>query len=378
MASKLVPERPLMILPTLAATIGLEEALLLQLLADLLQYRHGVVRDQRKWVEISDPDLQALLPFWTMSDIRRIEASLRNLGLILRRPETPQRDSYLYAMNERSEGNDVPLEKVIATQQPVAISRVGADSKSGFIPLNWQPGPDWVSQCRQHSIPDEFTRSLIPEFVAYWRDRGQTRFSWGNAFYKHVLRSWRKEQTRQGARELASRMHGDWLPSQDAVEILENAGINPAFIEDAVPEFVLYWRERGIEVSTWNTKFIEHVRRQWDKFTASFGYDDTPRPIPEDWQPSAACFDILQLAEIDAEYARSKISEFVLYWRDSQQARASWNTVFLQFIKQQWSRRLSSDQVLETGYAENQYTAGANQQRIRQKIEQYTDRSWAE
>ena len=131
-------------------------------------------------------------------------------------------------------------------------------------------------------------------------------------------------------------------PSQDAVEILVNAGINPEFIEDAVPEFVLYWRERGVVHGAWNTKFIEHIRRQWAKYSASFGRDDTPRPIPEDWQPSSDCYEILQLAEIDEDYARSKIPEFVMYWRDSQQVKASWNTVFLQFIKLDWARQLKT------------------------------------
>ena len=39
MASKLVPERPLVFSPTLAATIGLEEAILLQVLLDFAAHR---------------------------------------------------------------------------------------------------------------------------------------------------------------------------------------------------------------------------------------------------------------------------------------------------------------------------------------------------
>ena len=79
------------------------------------------------------------------------------------------------------------------------------------------------------------------------------------------------------ARELASTMSPQWLPSADALEILGNVGISHSFIEDAIPEFVLYWRERGVVHGAWNTKFIEHIRRQWAKYMASFGLDDTPR-----------------------------------------------------------------------------------------------------
>jgi hypothetical protein len=45
------------------------------------------------------------------------------------------------------------------------------------------------------------------------------------------------------------------------MDILVNqGGINPNFIEDAVPEFILYWRDRGDVSSTWDSKFIQHVR----------------------------------------------------------------------------------------------------------------------
>lgn len=378
MPSNLVPERPLTVSPTLAATIGLEEAVLLQVLSDFLNHRVGVSENQFHWVEISDAELVLALPFWTLVDIKRIEASLRDLGLILRRAPAGGQDNYQYAINEKVAGaTEVDTPQV----EPAAEARVDVFNpvtRAGHIDPNWQPGQEWLSQCQQHGIPDQFTLSLVPEFIGYWRERGQTRFSWGNAFYKHVLRSWRAQQTQQGARELASQMHKDWCPSADAVEILLNAGINKTFIEDAIPEFVLYWHERGVEVSTWNTKFIDHIRRQWDKFSSSFGYDDTPKPIPVDWFPSVECFDVLQLAEIDEDYARTKVPEFVMYWRDSQQSRPSWNTVFLQFIKQDWARRLQSPVDVESSHAKHQSPTEQSQKRIEEKLRQLADRSWAE
>ena len=173
-------------------------------------------------------------------------------------------------------------------------------------------------------------------------------------------------------------MSAQWMPNLDATEILVNSGISASFVEDAVPEFVLYWRERGAQNGTWNTKFIQHVRLQWAKFNASFGCDNTPRLIPADWQPSADCYDILHLAEIDEEYARGKIPEFVLYWKDSQQVKASWNTVFLQFIKQDWARALKQLQATEIENAEDQLISGSSQQRIKDRFQRIADRSWAE
>jgi len=382
MASKLVPERPLVFSPTLAATIGLEEAILLQVLMDFATHRPEQLQGQYKWVEIADQDLLVALPFWKLADIRRVEASLRNLGMLLRRSDTAAADSYLYALNEKVEpARDAAAAAVrpapaAGKQSTANVFRHGAAASA--ITADWTPDEEWLVQCRHHNIPDQFSLSLVPEFVSYWRDRGEARFSWGNAFFSHVRRRWREEQTRQGAKELASSMHREWHPSQDALEILVNSGIPQDFIEDAIPEFVLYWQERGIRVSTWNTKFIEHIRRQWNKYNASFGQDDTPRAIPADWQPSPACFVILQLAEIDADYARRKLPEFVLYWRDSNQVRSSWNTVFLQYIKQDWARRLKAPLEVESGHGEHRSAAGESQHNVEEKLRQLTDRSWAD
>lgn len=377
MTSSLLPERPLLISPTLASTIGLEEAVMLQVLAELINHGATVKRPQAKnrdWLELDDGKLQDAFPFWALVDIRRVQASLQNLGLLLIDPDIQGSSNYFFAIDEANDG-DAVLTKTRPSQPASAATATGTAS---LMPPNWQPDDGWIQQCKQQGIPEPFARALVTEFVAYWRERGQTRFSWGSAFSKYALKRWREEQTRKGAFELASAMCAEWQPNGDAVGILEIAGVNPSFIEDAIPEFVLYWRERGMVNGAWNTKFIEHIRRQWAKFSASFAYDDTPRPISADWQPSADFYEILQLAEIEADYARRKIPEFVMYWKDSQQVKPSWNTTFLQFIKQDWARQLKQLDSADKTHAEDQTLAGSSQQKIREKFQQIADRSWAE
>jgi hypothetical protein len=394
MYSSLLTERPLLISPTLAATIGLEEAVMLQGLSELISFRPAIKNPRRtdlNWIELTEQELLDAFPFWATIDIKRVQTSLQNLGLIVLDQADSAAENFLCAIDEVSEFHakesypsqfDTNISTARPAIPPVDKKAVAQASRpagtASLIPSNWQPGVDWIKQCRQHNIPEAFILGLVAEFVSYWRDRAQARFSWGNAFYKHVLKEWRNEQTRQGAFEKASTMSAEWHPSDDAVGILENAGINPRFIEDAIPEFVLYWRERGMVNGAWNTKFIEHIRRQWAKFSAAFGYDDTPKAIQDNWQPSADCFEILQLAEIDENYARSKIPEFVMYWKDSQQVKASWNTVFLQFIKQDWARQLKQLETVDLSHAENQSLVGSNQQRIKERFQRIADRSWAE
>ncbi|MCP5330501.1 MAG: hypothetical protein H7A05_09425 [Pseudomonadales bacterium] len=376
MQSSLIPERPLVISPTLAATIGLEEAVLLHVLTELMAHRSLQSRDGLRWVELSQQELMDALPFWALIDLRRVQKSLQELGLILLDPKGSTRDdACLYAINQRQEQGGAAPTPVSPSPAPLAQPpRAGAS----YIPSNWQPGEEWLRQCRQQNIPDAFVRDLVPGFVLYWRERGQARFSWGNAFFKYVLREWRAEQSRRGMAELDSEMSAHWWPSQDAMTILENAGISTGFIEDAVPEFVLYWRERGASSGAWNTRFIEHVRRQWARYSASIHHDSQPRCIPEDWQPSAECYEILRLAEIDEDFARGKVSEFVLYWRDTKQVHASWNTRFLQFIKYQWARRLVEAPNMSISHAENQSFIGKGQQEPGAALRRFTDRSWAE
>ncbi len=395
----MLPEHPIVISPTLAATIGLEEAVLLQTLSELIKHR-GVSRpgnSRMRWIQLEDKELVTYLPFWVAADIHRVRNSLQALGIVVVE-QGPVDSNYWIAIDANAKegmvgakpssslsnasGTDGPEQESVARkpQKLAAVTDLASSSNrtSNLIPANWQPDDNWIRLCKQHSIPDDFIKSLIPEFVAYWRDRGQSRFSWGNAFYKHVLKEWRQEQTRRGAYELASTMSPEWRPNQDAADILERSGISRSFIEDAVPEFVLYWRERGVVHGAWNTRFIEHIRRQWAKFTASFGVDDTPRTIPDNWEPSSECYEILQLAEIDEDYARARVPEFVMYWKDSQQARASWNTVFLQFIKMDWARRLKDLQARGNNNAEDQAIAGSAEEKVRARLEQLADRSWAD
>ena len=372
MKSSLITERPLLVSPTLAATIGLEEAVMLQALSEYSALNFAQKKldnNELNTFTFTNEQMEAVFPFWAENEIIRVRDSLAAIGVITIHKGRTDKEFVIEINGPSAARTDIP---------PVKKSSDNVPRSASVISENWQPEENWIRLCKQHSIPEKFVRGLIPEFVNYWRDRGQSRFSWGNAFYKHVIREWREEQTRNGKNDLLTTMSSQWKPSPDAIEILEKSGIAYSFIEDAIPEFVLYWRERGISHGAWNTKFVEHIRRQWAKFEASFNLDDTPRVISDDWQPSEDCYEILGLAEIDEQYARNRVPEFIMYWKDSQQVRSSWNTVFLQYIKQNWARQLKQSQSTETPYAENQFINRSSEHKIKERFRQYSDRSWAE
>ena len=360
--SSLIGESPLFFSAQLAATIGLEEAVLLQVLHDAAMLQTG------EPCQIGTDRLAEKLPFWPLQDIQRVMKSLADKGIIeLYSPPADQSEVVQYAFDSRQQSP--------AQSQSVARTARLQHGANRISPY-WQPDETVLQQLAQHNIPAEFARAQISEFVTYWRDRGEISHSWAAKFQKHVLREWQHQRSRVtniAATEAPKALQQSWQPSADALEILQRNGINGRFIEDAIPEFVLFWREKGVATTTWNSKFIQHVKRQWARYTSSLKYDTEPRRIPANWQPSEDVFDILRMANIDIAFAKGLVREFVLYWQDSNQLHSSWNTKFLQHVKYCWANQHTG-----AGHARQQNHSGKNPQGADSFLEKHTDRSWAD
>ena len=100
MTSSLIPERPLLISPTLAATIGLEEAVLLHVVSELLLQHAPLYRQERRFAAIAEDTLMAALPFWSLADIKRVQQSLQGLGLVLVEAVPDEDRMWLLAINQ--------------------------------------------------------------------------------------------------------------------------------------------------------------------------------------------------------------------------------------------------------------------------------------
>ena len=60
-------------------------------------------------------------------------------------------------------------------------------------------------------------------------------------------------------------MTSEWNPNQDFFDILELTEITKEFAENAKPEFIMYWKETGQSLTSWNSKFLQHVKFHWEK-----------------------------------------------------------------------------------------------------------------
>lgn len=378
--SSLVPERQLVFSPGLATTIGLDEAILLQQLQGFLDHHQPELRDGHAWLSVERALLQRTLPFWSIEDLQRISRSLVDKGVLLvSSPPLGQGERLVFAFNERvhrppPQGG--PAKPAGAGFPAAAVRRSAAP-----LPLHWSPGEDLLQLLGlNHNIPRQFALDQLEDFIFYWRERGETSHAWENKFRQHVISNWRHHQQSQAESFRApdnSRLDNDWRPSLDAMEIMERGGVEREFIEQAIPEFILYWRERGAVPRELNSKFIQHIRIQWAKYSSSLEHSTEPKRIAANWQPGEDVFDILRLSHIDLEFARSLLAEFIVYWRDSNQAHTSWNSKFLQHVKHHWAKRHQLEQAGHY-HARQPGPHPTGRTRDRSLEEDLTDTSWAD
>ena len=117
----------------------------------------------------------------------------------------------------------------------------------------------------------------------------------------------------------------DWWPSKETIEaVVSRTGITENEISDLVPEFVLYWRERGDLATSWNQKFL-----QFSEYRASHRI---PTPISADWQPSEDAVRLLTLRGMSANQIEIRALEFRLYHRDANTRQLNWQTAFIKWV----------------------------------------------
>lgn len=82
MSKLLLDESPILVLPSLATKVGLNEAIFIQQLHYWLKESNNI-RDDYKWIYNTYEDWQEQFPFWSISTIRRIITKLEKANLII-------------------------------------------------------------------------------------------------------------------------------------------------------------------------------------------------------------------------------------------------------------------------------------------------------
>ena len=391
-------------------TDTLAEAILVRNLKESCTQRKGA------WWLAERRRIQEKLPFW---DLARLQGMLRSLvekGVIqLDSPLLEETECLVFSINEsRLPLITAPSHPEILGNQPIAAGWLPSEDR-----LRWL----WMSQ----GIPFDFALGQVQGFVALWRKTGTSSRDWEEKFRNWVRSEWRRAHpgaddlpfltsptastsavrcdrdrdadfppahpappaaagdSRRGAQQSAAERPGqpvpsfsfdkNWRPDEDAVEIMLRVGVDRKFIDDAIPGFILYWRERGGPPTALNSKFIQHVEYRWqhDRFVQA--HDTEPHCIPDNWRPSGDLYDILRMEDIDAEFAERLLPEFIMYWKDRNQPLRTWNNKFLWWVKKQWA--YSNSFTADSGHATQQGTHTTRSTRSRSLAEDLNDRSWA-
>ena len=147
----LIPEKPIVISPSLAATLGLEEAVLLQLLQECIAHGESLHSSGFNWVTIPGHRLLGLTPFWREEDIRRLSASLHEKGLLLigGGAFSAQQD-FRFAFNEGASSAQVP--SPTAQQSSPQINQFSSPHSAKTIGGSWQPSEDALRQLAQLGV----------------------------------------------------------------------------------------------------------------------------------------------------------------------------------------------------------------------------------
>lgn len=369
----LLSDQTLSFSPQLAATLGLLECLVLTVLNEAARYTHS------SNTHIERETLINRLAFLSEAQIVETLNKLQAQGVIylpqnaLVTQNLPQQLHFSFKQNTTKQSGAKPQQSVQQNYQQTASSQQN----------NWYPSPDTLFRLTQNGISEGFSLSQLDAFILRMSESSYAKQYPDSQFLKYVkqqyVRETQKNVTQKGVfntQRISNKqnINQHWQPSQAAIEILHvNNEVPMQFIEDTLPEFILYWQERGDASSTWNSKFLNHVRSQWHLVKSNQTNAREPKPIAKDWMPSAACFEVIELAHISQEFAQSSVKEFVLYWMNDGKAFPSWDNKFLQYVKQRWQYMSQSSQ----GNQHGSTTAQPDYATAQASFERLKDTSWA-
>ncbi|USD20997.1 hypothetical protein MJO52_18335 [Microbulbifer variabilis] len=330
MKHPLLPERPLSISPTLASTVGLEEAVLLTALGDLIPFLPAEPYAGRDWFTATGEQLYLLLPFWQAADIQRVATSLRNQGALML-GAAPFGSSEVLKFTLPSEHR-----RPTALAQTPAPSRTPAPANrsANTIAPSWQPDAETMARISQLGIPEHFVREQLPEFVTYWRERAEPRHSFGSLFLRQVKSKW--EAFRATAQRKQA-LPDNWQPNNDTLRKLADEGVPSTFVSRGLQRFLDYHRSSGKQSISWDLEFNDWIMEDWEKQETPFIEKRKPTAMTRDWQPSEHTWEQLQRLAINPRFAAELLPEFIYKWTERGGHSARWGELFIEYAREEWA-----------------------------------------
>lgn len=157
MSKLLINEYPILVLPSLAKAIGLNEAIVLQQVHYWLENpKAGVVVDGHKWVHNTYQEWQENFPFWSIDTVRRTIGSLERMGLLISAQTAPnpfdKTKSYRVDYQHPALLDEGKLHTSI-TETTVSDTNntASGENQPSVLPLDWQI----AAGAKEIVLPDE-------------------------------------------------------------------------------------------------------------------------------------------------------------------------------------------------------------------------------
>ena len=235
-------EKMLLVSPMLAQTLGLEEAVLVQLLQEL-ELAQG-----SKTISFSETHRQAYLPFWSLSQFGSVLNRLQAQGVIQyqgsqpwaiqcelpdlstatshinrevqetheapkKAPENPvmpkpqSEPVPVYTMNEARQRNQYDDDLAYLKQPKPQQQNVSARKTS--MHSNWEPSEDFPQLLSFHDIPLQFALSELAKFRQYYLATDRTEISWDVRYLNWVQRAWHDSLNAKGRNDRQQATNGE-------------------------------------------------------------------------------------------------------------------------------------------------------------------------
>ena len=148
--------------------------------------------------------------------------------------------------------NNLGLFKIIPTKD---------NSSKPDVTMNFYPSEDLVKQACNLGIEEDFLGDQLPSFNLFWKGKDLQPHLKESKFLQYALKNWREKEKIEYQESKKVLIDSNWRPSEDAISILNSLDINDSFFESLLPEFILFWKEKRIKSNSWNSTFLNHVKK---------------------------------------------------------------------------------------------------------------------
>lgn len=198
--SLLIEEPPLQVLPSLAKSIGLNEAIVLQQVHYWLRKSNNV-KDGHKWIYNSMPNWKKQFDFWSLPTVKRVFRSLEKQDLLI-------------TANYNKAGFDKTKWYRINYEKLQHMSR-RSDQNDPTMVSNWTDGSDQNDPTNTNRLPENTTETttdissskpddhLSENFEAIWKEYPNKAGK--KEAFKHY-KKWRKESKEHTDEYLMSKL----------------------------------------------------------------------------------------------------------------------------------------------------------------------------